>query len=536
MRELVVEAGLGLVSLTGDVGLDNVIQGIHLSDLEDPTPWMTSGMVLVTTGVTFATSPDIGLRLLDRLKEREAVALGVGVGHYVEKVPDAMVERARFLRIAIFESPIAVPFRTIVKYVYNALASSDMHGLKRSLSMQTRLLDCLIDGKGAEDLIANLAALLRIPTVLFDAGGRIVAPSSPDKRTLGIAGRLWDEYSQVDGSAVPVRTIESASHRLYYRDVQLHGVVERILAAAAPQASASELIETSLSFVQRLLALELLRSEERLLTRRRIRSILLDDVLAERGSGGELEHRLREQDIDLTLTWRLLCIELEAHGEDGVENPEWGPACTVESAVLDEIDECLSSESVSYLSLLQQRIVRVLVVVGGTPVDEVKSILRGLCDRLEIVTGSRVAAGCSGPALGLARVRAAMNQGTEALQHALAVPGDGARLFEELPRALRLNGQDPEAMTALHERFIVPLVRHDEIHHTLLVSTLRAWFTFHLSAHLTADSLLVHRNTLRKRLQRIEAILDVDLDSMDDVLELYVALCAGELHPEPLQP
>ena len=126
-----------------------------------------------------------------------------------------------------------------------------------------------------------------------------------------------------------------------------------------------------------------------------------------------------------------------------------------------------------------------------------------------------------------------MNQATEALQHALAVRGDGARLFEELPRALRLNGQDSEAMAALYERFIAPLARHDEIHHTLLLPTLRAWFSCHLSGHLTAESLLVHRNTLRKRLQRIEAILDVDLDSMDDVLELYVGLCAGELHREP---
>lgn len=532
MRELVIEAGLGLVPLTGEVGLDNVIQGIHLSDLEDPTPWMTSGMVLVTTGVTFATSPDVGLRLLDRLKEREVVALGVGVGHYVEKVPVAMVERARSLRIPIFESPIAIPFRTIVKYVYNTLASSDMHSLKRSLSMQTRLLDCLIEGEGAEALIANLAAILRIPTVLFDADGRIVAPSSPDKRTLGIANRLWGEYSQPDGSAVPVRTIQSAHHRSYYRDVQLHGVVERVLAAAAPQALASELVETSLSFVQRLLALELLRSEEQLLTHRRIRSALLDDLLAERGTSGELEHRLQEQDIDLTLTWRLLYIELKAHGEDGLEDLERGPSFAAESAVLDAIDDCLGPESVSYLSLLQQRIVKVLVLVGGTPLDEVKSILRGLCDRLEVVTGCRVVAGCSGPAVGLARVRTAMNQGTEALQHALAVPGDGARLFEELPWALRLNGQDPEATTALYERFIDPLVRHDEIHHTLLLPTLQAWFACHLSAHLATELLLVHRNTLRKRLQRIEAILDVDLDSMDDVLELYVALCAGELRPE----
>jgi purine catabolism regulator len=107
---------------------------------------MTPGMVLITTGQSFAASPQIGLRLLDRLKECGAVALGVGIGHSVESVPVAMVTRAQTLHIPIFESPFLVPFRTIVQYVYNALASDDMHSLKRSIALQNKLLDLMIEG------------------------------------------------------------------------------------------------------------------------------------------------------------------------------------------------------------------------------------------------------------------------------------------------------------------------------------------------------------------------------------------------------
>ena len=529
VRELVHEAGLGLVLLTGEVGLDNAIQGIHLSDLEDPTPWMTSSMVLVTTGVTFAESPDVGLRLLDRLKERDAAALGVGVGHYMERVPDVIISRAQALRIPVFESPIAVPFRTIVKYVYNALASSDMHSLKRSLAMQTQLLDYLIEGRGVADLIANLSSMLHISTVLFDASGRVLAPAGGDARTQEIATRLWREYVRVDGVVGPVGALESAHHRLYYRKVQLNGAVERVLAATSPQTSASELIETSLSFVQRLLALDLLRSQEQLVARRRVRSVLLDDFLSERGGSRELLRRLQEQSIDPRLPWRLFYIEIESWVGDGPPGDERG-TFALESAVLDVTDECLASSSLRFLSLLHDETVVVLAAVDDISVDELRSVLAGLRGRLEGLTESRVAIGCSTPSVGLARVQAAMNQGAEALQHALTVPGEGARLFEDLPRALRLlNGQDPETMGALHDRFIRPLATHDERHHTLLLPTLRALCANRLSAHKTAAALLIHRNTLHKRLRRIESILDVDLDSMDDVLELYVALHVGEV-------
>jgi len=532
VRELVNEAGLGLVLLTGEVGLDNAIKGIHLSDLEDPTPWMTSGMVLVTTGATLAASPGTGLRLLDHLRERDAVALGVGVGHYVDAVPDAMIARAQALRIPIFASPLEVPFRTIVKYVYNALASSDMHGLKRSLAMQTQLLDQLIEGRGVVDLIASLSAILHVPTVLFDAHGTVLAPVACDASTREVAGLLWAEYTRVDGLVGPVGVVESAQHRLYYRKVKVYGAVERVLAAAGSQAAASELIDTSLSFVQRLLALDLLRSREQLLARRRARALLLDDFLAERGTSGELLRRLHEQDIDLKLTWRLFHVEIESWAADAPTG-DGQATFALETAVLDATDECLASTSSGFLSLVRDKTVMVLAVVDRLSVVELRSVLAGLGRRLEALTGSRVIIGCSAATAGFVRIRAAIDQGAEAMQHARTVPGEGARLFEDLPRALRLlNGQDPQAMAALHDRLIVPLARHDERHHTFLLPTLRALCANRLSAHKTAEALAIHRNTLHKRLRRIESVLGVDLDSMDDVLELYVALRVGELHPE----
>jgi DNA-binding PucR family transcriptional regulator len=182
---------------------------------------------------------------------------------------------------------------------------------------------------------------------------------------------------------------------------------------------------------------------------------------------------------------------------------------------------------------MQDTTVIVLAVLDSIPLDEVRSILGGLRSRLEGLTASSVAIGCSGPVTGLVRVRAAMDQGAQALQHARTAPGEGARFFEELPRLLRLlNAQDPEAMNALYDRFIGPLVRHDEKHHTLLLPTLRALCANRLSAHRTAEALLIHRNTLHKRLRRIQSILDIDLDSMDDILEVYMALHVGELEAQ----
>jgi DNA-binding PucR family transcriptional regulator len=92
-----------------------------------------------------------------------------------------------------------------------------------------------------------------------------------------------------------------------------------------------------------------------------------------------------------------------------------------------------------------------------------------------------------------------------------------------------LKGQSDESLQSLCERLVVPLVEHDRQHHTSLLPTLRTFFDNRLSAHHTADALFIHRNTLGKRLHRIEELLDVDLAQIDDVFELYLALRAAEL-------
>ena len=533
VRELVREAGLGLVLMTGESGLDNVIEGIHLSDLEDPTPWMTSGMVLITTGEVFARDPRVGLQLLDRLKGSGAVALGVGVGHYLDHVPIAMIDRAQALLIPVFEAPLSVPFRTIVTYVFDALASSDMHRMRRSLAVQSHLLDLLIDERSVSDLIASLSAILSIPVVLFDALGNVIAPAGAGTQPDELARRLWEKYARVGGEVGPLGVVESGRHRLYYHKVSLHGVVERVLAAEAPQAPGSELVDTALSFVHRLLALDLLRSSEELLVRRRIRSLLLEDFLAERGASEERLRRLQEQDIDLARPWRLLIVDVERPATaDRSGDPE-PSTFSFKSRLVDAIEEYLGSRSWHFLSLLQGDAVVVLAAIDGVSREQFAATLDGVRQQLGELTGWNVAIGCSAPAQGLAPPPVAMNQAREALRQAKSGPVERTLLFEDLPEALRVvNGLDAETMLGIYNRLIAPLASHDAKHHTLLLPTLRALFDNHLSPHETAAALFVHRNTLHKRLRRIESVLNVNLDCMDDVLELYIGMRAGELHPE----
>jgi PucR family transcriptional regulator, purine catabolism regulatory protein len=89
-----------------------------------------------------------------------------------------------------------------------------------------------------------------------------------------------------------------------------------------------------------------------------------------------------------------------------------------------------------------------------------------------------------------------------------------------------LEGQSEESLAGIARQTIEPLLRHDAKRGTHLVATVRALFDNRWAMQPTAEALFIHRNTLKKRLRRIEALLGIDLMNTDDLMELYLGLRA----------
>jgi PucR family transcriptional regulator, purine catabolism regulatory protein len=531
VRELIHETDLGL-DLVSEAGLERVIHGIHLSDLEDPSPFMMPGMVLLTTGETFASSPAPGIRLLDRLASLDGAALGVGVGHYFDHVHPAIVAHADRLRIPVFEAPITVPFRTITSYVYNALASTDMHRLRRSLATQSHLLDLMIEQPGVEHLVAELSGILDADVILFDAAGNVVARAGA--RGEGRERAVWDTLRAAGGHAGPLGVLEDGQDRAHVRRVVVHGVLERILVAVTSGSSSAEFVDTALSFAQRLLVLERLQEGEQVIVRRRMRSLLLNDFLAEHGSAEDYVPRLLEQGLTLGCPWRVAVFAINGFSREiAARRLTEERIYEVKNAFINAVDRFLGEHELAFLSAVQGDSVVTLIEVGDRQPSVVAGLLAEARRSLETALASRrIDVGCSGPAVGLHRGGRQFSDAMEALTMAREGPGVPSRvvLFDEAGGRFRLvEGQSLTALRALHRRLTARLEDYDRIHHTALITTLRTYIDNSLSPSRTADALIIHRSTLRKRLRRAETLLGVDLSRMDDVVELHLAMRAAEL-------
>src|SRR6478672_8361626 len=110
LQALLEETGLEL--LTGRDAAEAPIRWVHISELIDPTPWLSGGELLLTTGIQLGDEAQ-QQRYVERLVQHGIGGLGFGAGLAHDKVPDPIVETAERLGFPLFEVPFEMPFIAI---------------------------------------------------------------------------------------------------------------------------------------------------------------------------------------------------------------------------------------------------------------------------------------------------------------------------------------------------------------------------------------------------------------------------------------
>ncbi len=128
VQALLAEVDLELVA--GRASGDAPIRWVHISELTDPTPWLSGGELLLTTG----------LRLKDEAEQREYVrrlvnhhlaGLGFGTGLEHDEIPPAIRDEAEQLDFPLFEVPYEMPFIAITEKAFTHLVNEQYEILQR---------------------------------------------------------------------------------------------------------------------------------------------------------------------------------------------------------------------------------------------------------------------------------------------------------------------------------------------------------------------------------------------------------------------
>jgi purine catabolism regulator len=155
--ELTVESlidELGLELVCGQRHGATHVRWVHATELEDPTPWLKGGELLLTTGMQL-TNAASQRAMIERLAENQIVGLGFGTGFAHKRLPAALVSAARKRDFPLFEVPYELPFIAITERAFARLLDERYELLQRNMAGDV-LAEALTGHLYPEDVQARL--------------------------------------------------------------------------------------------------------------------------------------------------------------------------------------------------------------------------------------------------------------------------------------------------------------------------------------------------------------------------------------------
>ncbi len=319
---LVADCGLELVA--GTDAAERPIRWVHISELDDPTQWLSGGELLLTTGIQLNGAAR-QRRFVALLADHEVAGLGLGTGFEHKRMPKALIDEADKRGMPLFEVPYEMPFIAITERAFALLVNEQYAVLERGTQVHERLERLVIEGSGLASVLGSLASAIGGSAIVQDATGRELA-RHPSKGGPGAAA-----IKALAGELATRR----ATGTVTAFEPQHASLSDKALAVPVPGrrggAPVAWLIVTSqsgpLGEFERLTArqgsmvvgLELMRERVVRETERRLAGDLLAEALGGRLDSDELRGRLRPFGIGADAA--VLVFELEdAHaGEQVVE-------------------------------------------------------------------------------------------------------------------------------------------------------------------------------------------------------------------------
>ncbi len=462
VRELLASPSLGLELLVeGD--LDRRIRWVHATEQPDPTPYLRGGEVVLTDGVALRGGTPAA-DYAARLRAADVVALGHGLIEGEPPPRRGLVEACRSEGLTLFTVPVGVPYLAISE----VFVASREAPLLESVRRGDRLLRAAAEGAGLAATVSVLADELGRAVRVHDRAGRVLAESdaragapAPDDRPAGASWRL---------------PLLAGGGR--------EGVLE-VAGEGEPAADEHAAIDQAVA----VLTLELVHARALRETQRRLAAELFD--LVDAGEIAAVEARLRGFGIA---------------PDDGLVGVVCEPA-----ERLPDLEDTVGAIAAAKPG-------RLVALARGDPGD--------LGARLEAALPGGVTIGVGGVAHGAAALRTTLAEAA----HACSV----ARLRRDTRRSathaevgshrLLLALLEPSVTASLSRAVLGPLLDYDARRNTELVATLRAFLAANGHWQATARTLHIHVNTLRQRLARVEELTGRSLDSMEDRVDLFLAL------------
>jgi PucR family transcriptional regulator, purine catabolism regulatory protein len=497
------------VSAGAEAAGDREIRWVHITELLDPTPWLSGGELLLTTGIRLENA-EKQRKFIRLLADSGVAGLGFGTGFDHTKIPKSLLSEANSCDFPVFEVPYETPFIAITEAAFSRLVNEQYDVLSRGIAVNERLERLVLQGGGLDEIGREIAAAVGGSSVVLDARGEVLA-SGGRKVPEFLLDAIREEVQPRGTAAAPFVPSQTdlRGRALAHPVSPRAGSAEAWLVVVRRSGELGDFERLCVQQAAIVVALELMRERVARETERRLSGEVLAATLSGRLAADDVRDRLAPFGIGERAV--VLAFEL-------------GDAATGEST-LGEFLAGQNRSAVVAPHAAGRRELLCAIVDGG----------KG--DPLELAGQARESAhgptrAATSRSLPTERVRHSFHEARCALEATGFSNGAAPEVASHRDLGaftLLLSVQDTEALRLYCDSVLGPIEDSDERYAGELLRSLEAYIDRNGHWERAAGDCYCHRHTLRYRIKRIEELTGRDLSRANDRVELWLALRAKEL-------
>ena len=446
------------------------------------------------------------------------------------------VTEAKAYRIPILSLPNNARIREIEKIIISLLVNRKGQIERRGTQIYKQLTQISSQNEGMDELVSAMARLTNKAVIIQDKRLQVIS-SVVQPHYIG----MWDkiEHFLVRHESLPVdfhdrHRVSEVDPTVLLQALPIQGMARYIAPVITKNVGRGFLSiigdEGKLDDVDMLVAehgaaacaLEMAKQKAVSETEKRLRGTFLDRLLLGDVSqqeairqGERFGHDMTDIHLAITLAWR------------GESPPSVRRLETIINTLIDKQD---------VKALVWQREKENQVVVfhatdSDDPIDHSMALASFLSSEINRqYPGNQVAIGLGQSARDINVWRNSYRDAVQAMELAERLQTDTPLYIGDLGvYQLILSLRDRDKLTEFCNHTLGTLIEYDIRQNADLVKTLEAFFNCHGNLSLTAKALIVHRNTLLYRMNRINEIAEIELNRPETRLALHLALTIRRL-------
>ena len=481
VEDLLRSPALQLRLIAGESGTSRRVAWAHVSELEDPTPWLVGAEMIMTTGIAVPDSAERQRAYLERLDDAGVACLALSEQLFVPPLTAPFLAAADERGFPVVEVPLPVPFMAISQEVAAAVQVDTGQRLNAQLQVFGAVRWLAAGNLSTQEIFARLERL---------SGYRLYACTTLRGPLLdGVSVPPPEHAKLIPGTPTSPPTVPGG----YVLPVSgPRGTAGYILAMETADAAPA-----GVSVVQHIATVAALQLSMQAHERETLRR-----------EGAETLAEMLRGLLDTSVVTRRLAVH--GFGADArlllaivrPKNPDTGG---------DTVADTLVHGGFSQLVLRQEGELYVLI-----PDDPAA--------RAALAGGDTVV-GTSLPFRAGASLRVARREAQWAITRAVESGRDMVSYGDD--RTGRwLTGESAD-LRALVDGVLRAVMDYDDAHGGDLLPTIRTWLEHDRETHKAAQALHIHPNTLLYRVRRFEQITGRSLTSTEALAETWLALRAA---------